>query len=126
MPLGAECGLVQAEVYKNSHFPGKRNDKILYYGCSNYYFETEQDGGSKKYSQSKEHLPNPIIQIGLFVDGDGIPLDFSLFSGNANGQTSLKPLEQKVPGDFGYQKFIYCSDAELYPQNRLEDVYRTL
>ena len=111
--LGAECDLIQAEAYKNSHFLGKRNDKVLYYDCSNYYFEIEQENGNKKYGKSKEHRPNPIIQMGLFMDGDGIPLAFSLFPGNANEQTSLKPLEKKVLGDFGCQKFIYCSDAGL-------------
>lgn len=111
--LGAECDMTQAEVYKNSHFMGERNDKNLYYDCSNYYFEIEQEDGSKKYGKSKEHRPNPIIQMGLFMDGDGIPLAFSLFPGNANEQTSLKPLEKKVLGEFGCQKFIYCSDAGL-------------
>jgi len=111
--LGNECDFIQAEVYRNSHFFGKRNDKVLYYDCSNYYFEIEQEDGSKKYGKSKEHRPNPIIQMGLFMDGDGIPLAFSLFPGNANEQTSLKPLEKKVIRDFGCQKFIYCSDAGL-------------
>ena len=111
--LGAECDMIQAEVYKNSHFLGQRNDKILYYDCTNYYFEIEQEDGSKKYGKGKEHRPNPIIQMGLFMDGDGIPLAFSLFPGNANEQTSLKPLERKVLRDFGCQKFIYCSDAGL-------------
>ena len=111
--LGAECDMIQAEVYKNSHFLGQRNDKILYYDCTNYYFEIEQEDGSKKYGKGKEHRPNPIIQMGLFMDGDGIPLAFSLFPGNANEQTSLKPLEKKVLRDFGCQKFIYCSDAGL-------------
>jgi transposase len=92
---------------------GKRNDKILYYDCTNYFFEIEQEDGEKKYGKSKEHRPNPIIQMGLFMDGDGIPLAFSLFPGNANEQTSLKPLEQKVIREFGCQKFIYCSDAGL-------------
>ena len=95
--LGAECDLIQAELYKNSHFLGARNDKVLYYDCSNYYFEIEQEDGNKKYGKSKEHRPNPIIQMGLFMDGDGIPLAFSTFAGNANEQTSL----------------IYCSDAGL-------------
>lgn len=111
--LGNECDLIQSDVYKNSHFLGSRNDKVLYYDCSNYYFEIEQEDGSKKYGKSKEHRPNPIIQMGLFMDGDGIPLAFSLFPGNANEQTSLKPLEKKVLGEFGCQKFIYCSDAGL-------------
>ena len=111
--LGSECDLIQTEVYKNSHFLGERNDKVLYYDCTNYYFEIEQEDGSKKYGKSKEHRPNPILQMGLFMDGDGIPLSFSLFPGNANEQTSLKPLEKKVLNEFGCQKFIYCSDAGL-------------
>ena len=111
--LGNECDLIQSEVYKNSHFIGKRNDKVLYYDCTNFYFETEQEDGDKKYGKSKEHRPNPIIQMGLFMDGDGIPLAFSLFPGNTNEQKSLKPLAQKIIRDFGCQKFIYCSDAGL-------------
>lgn len=111
--LADHCDLIQAEVYKNSNFLMKRTDKILYYDCSNYYFEIEQEEGSRKYGKSKEHRPNPIVQMGLFVDGDGIPLAFSLFPGNQNEQTSLKPLEQKILQEFGHQKFIYCSDAGL-------------
>lgn len=111
--LGTKCDFIQSEVYKNSHFIGSRNDKILYYDCTNYYFEIEQEDGDKKYGKSKEHRPNPIIQMGMFMDGDGIPLAFSLFPGNTNEQKSLKPLEQQVIQDFGCQKFIYCSDAGL-------------
>ena len=111
--LGNECDLIQSEVYKNSHFIGSRNDKVLYYDCTNYYFEIEQEDGNKKYGKSKEHRPNPIIQMGLFMDGGGIPLAFSLFPGNTNEQKSLKPLEEKVIREFGCQKFIYCSDAGL-------------
>ena len=115
--LGNECDFIQSEVYKNSHFIGSRNDKILYYDCTNYYFEIEQEDGDKKYGKCKEHRPNPIIQMGMFMDGDGIPLAFSLFPGNMNEQKSLKPLEQKVLQDFGCQKFIYCSDAGLGSEN---------
>ena len=111
--LGNECDLIQSEVYKNSHLLGKRNDKILYYDCTNYFFEIEQEDGDRKYGKSKEHRPNPIIQMGMFMDGDGIPLAFFLFPGNANEQTSLKPLEEKILQDFGCTKFIYCSDAGL-------------
>ena len=115
--LGNECDFIQSEVYKNSHFLGARNDKILYYDCTNYYFEIEQEDGNKKFGKSKEHRPNPIMQMGMFMDGDGLPLAFSLFAGNANEQTSLKPLEQKVLNEFGCQKFIYCSDAGLGSEN---------
>lgn len=111
--LGNECDFIQSEVYKNSHLLGKRNDTILYYDCTNYFFEIEQEDGDRKYGKGKEHRPNPIIQMGMFMDGDGIPLAFSLFPGNANEQTSLKPLEERVLKDFGCTKFIYCSDAGL-------------
>ena len=115
--LAEECDFIQSETYKNSFFLGKRNDKVLYYDCTNYYFEIEQEDGIKKYGKSKEHRPNPIIQMGMFVDGDGIPLAFSLFPGNSNEQTSLKPLEQKILQQFGCKKFIYCCDAGLASEN---------
>lgn len=111
--LAKEMDFIQAEVYKNSFFLGNRNDRILYYDCTNYYFEIEQEDGDKKYGKSKEHRPNPIIQMGLFTDGDGLPLAFSLFPGNQNEQKSLKPLETKILQQFGCEKFIYCSDAGL-------------
>ena len=111
--LAKECDLIQSETYKNSHLLGKRNDKILFYDCTNYYFEIEDEDGIKKYGKSKEHRPNPIVQMGMFMDGDGIPLAFSLFPGNANEQTSIKPLEEKILNEFDCQKFIYCSDAGL-------------
>ena len=65
--LAKESDFIQAEVYKNSFFLGNRNDKVLYYDCTNYYFEIEQEDGDKKYGKSKEHRPNPIIQMGLFT-----------------------------------------------------------
>ncbi len=111
--LAKNCDLIQSEVYKNSRILMKRNDRILYYDCSNYYFELEQEDAFRKYGKSKEHRPNPIVQMGLFIDGDGIPLAFSLFPGNQNEQTSLKPLEEKILREFGHEKFIYCSDAGL-------------
>ena len=111
--MAEESDFIQEELYRNSNFVHPRNKKILYYDCTNYYFEIEQEDGDKKYGKCKEHRPNPIIQMGLFMDGDGIPLAFSLFPGNANEQTSLKPLEEKVLSEFGCQKFIYCSDAGL-------------
>ncbi len=111
--LAKELDFIQSEVYKNTNYFGKRNDRILYYDCSNFYFEIEQEDGNKKYGKSKEHRPNPIVQMGLFIDGDGIPLAFSIFAGNQNEQKSLKPLETKILQDFGHDKFIYCSDAGL-------------
>lgn len=111
--IASESDFIQSELYKNSITLSKRNDKILYYDCTNYFFEIEQEDGIKQYGPSKEHRPNPIVEMGLFMDGDGIPLAFSIHSGNTNEQTTLKPLEQQLLKDFELSKFIVCTDAGL-------------
>lgn len=111
--LAEEMDYIQAEVYKNSNFVINRNNRILYYDCSNFYFEIEQADELRKYGKSKEHRPNPIVQMGLFMDGDGIPIAFDLFDGASNEQPSLKPLEKKLLKDFGFERFVVCTDAGL-------------
>ena len=111
--LAEESDFIQEELYKNSNFIHPRNSRILYYDCTNYYFEIEAEDGIKKYGKSKEHRPNPIITMGLFMDADGIPLAFDIFSGNQNEQLTLKPIEKKVIKDFNCSEFIFCSDAGL-------------
>lgn len=111
--IASEGDFIQAELYKNSRKLAKRNDKVLYYDCTNYYFEIEQEEDDKRYGASKEHRPNPIVQMGLFIDGDGIPLAFSLGRGNQNEQETLQPLEKKILKDFSLSKFIVCTDAGL-------------
>lgn len=111
--MAGESDLIQAELYKNSNFVHPRNKKVLYYDCTNYYFEIEQEDELRRYGKSKEHRPNPIVAMGLFMDADGIPLAFDIFPGNQNEQTTLKPLESKVIKDFGCSEFIFCSDAGL-------------
>ena len=111
--LAQEMDYIQSEVYKNSNFVVSRNNRVLYYDCSNFYFEIEQADEFRKYGKSKEHRPNPLVQMGLFMDGDGIPITFDLFDGASNEQPSLKPLEQKLLRDFGFTKFVVCTDAGL-------------
>ena len=111
--IAKEKDFIQAELYKNSLQNGKRNDKILYYDCTNYYFEIEHESGMRKYGISKEHRPNPIVEMGLFMDGDGIPLAFCLHDGNTNEQKTLQPLEEQIINDFGNSKFVVCTDAGL-------------
>lgn len=111
--LAEEMDFIQAEVYKNSNFVIERNNRVLYYDCSNFYFEIEQADDLRRYGKSKEHRPNPIVQMGLMMDGDGIPIAFDLFDGSSNEQPSLKPLEQKVIKDFGFDRFVVCTDAGL-------------
>lgn len=111
--IAEESDFIQEELYSNSNFVHPRNKKILYYDCTNYYFEIEQDDDFRKYGKSKENRPNPIVTMGLFMDADGIPLAFDVFPGNQNEQTTLKPLETKIIRDFACSEFIFCSDAGL-------------
>lgn len=104
---------IQAELYKNSSAVLPRNTGILYYDCTNYFFEIEEESNIRKYGVSKEHRPNPIVQMGLFMDGNGIPLAFCINPGNTNEQNTLLPLEKKIIKDFGQSKIIVCTDAGL-------------
>ena len=111
--VGEETDFIQAELYKRSTKVIERKTGVLYYDCTNYFFEIEQEDGLKQYGYSKEHRPNPIVQMGLFMDGDGLPLAFSIQEGNTNEQTTLKPLEKKIFRDFELSKFVVCTDAGL-------------
>ena len=111
--LAEESDFIQSELYRNSNYIHPRNKRILYYDCTNYYFEIEEESGLKRYGKSKEHRPNPIVTMGLFMDADGIPMAFDIFPGNQNEQTTLRPLEAKILQDFGCSEFIFCSDAGL-------------
>ena len=111
--MAEESDYIQEELYRNSNFVHHRNSKILYYDCTNYYFEIEEESGDKQYGKNKEHRPNPIVTMGLFMDADGIPLAFDIFPGNQNEQLTLKPMETKVIKDFDCSEFIFCSDAGL-------------
>ena len=111
--MAEESDFIQEELYYNSNFVHPRSQKVLYYDCTNYYFEIEQDDDFRKYGKSKENRPNPIVTMGLFMDADGIPLAFDVFPGNQNEQTTLKPLETKIIRDFACSGFVFCSDAGL-------------
>lgn len=111
--IAKENDFFQAELYKNSQNVINRKKEVLYYDCTNYYFEIEDEDDFRKYGVSKEHRPNPIVQMGMFMDADGIPLAFSLFDGNQNEQPSMSPLEKKIIKDFDASDFIVCTDAGL-------------
>lgn len=111
--LADESDYIQSDLYRNSNFLHARNKSVLYYDCTNFFFEIEQEDELRKYGKSKEHRPSPIVELGLFMDADGFPLAFDIYPGNQNEQTTLKPLEQKVIRDFECSKFIFCSDSGL-------------
>lgn len=100
----------------------KRNTKVLYYDCTNYFFEIELEDeddleqdkkGLRKYGKNKENRPLPIVEMGLFIDGSGFPLAFNINPGNTNEQTTLRPLEKQIMKDFELSKFLVCTDAGL-------------
>ena len=111
--IANETENIESAVYKNSLNVVNRNTKILYYDCTNYFFEIEEAEGIKQYGKSKENRPLPIVQMGLFMDGDGFPLAFVIDSGNTNEQVTLKPLEKQIIKDFELSKFVVCTDAGL-------------
>ena len=111
--LADNSDFIQAELYKRSKKLVKRNTGVLFYDCTNYFFELKHEDGLKQYGPSKEHRPNPIVQMGLFMDKSGIPLAFCINPGNQNEQLSLKPLEQQIMRDFELSKFVVCTDAGL-------------
>lgn len=111
--IAKESDFIQAELYKNSLRVIDRNSHILYYDCTNFFFEIEQESGFRQYGISKEHRPNPIVQMGLFMDGNGIPLAFNIFKGNTNEQVTLAPLEKRILKDFELSKLVVCTDAGL-------------
>nr|WP_257795271.1 hypothetical protein [Streptococcus pneumoniae] len=94
----------------------QRQTEVLYYDCTNFYFEIEaedEEGLLRQYGPSKEHRPNPIVEMGLFMDKQGIPLAFCIHPGNTNEQTTLKPLERKIVKEYKASKFVVCTDAGL-------------
>ena len=111
--LAEESDRIQAALYKNSQKILERRKDILYYDCTNYYFEVEEDDDLRRHGKSKQNQPLPLVGMGLFMDHDGIPLAFDIFPGNKNEQPTLKPLEKKILKDFGLEQIIVCTDAGL-------------
>ena len=111
--LAKEKDYIEAEIYNNSTKVIKRNTGILYYDCTNFFFEIEEADGLKQYGKSKENRPNPIIQMGLFMDGNGLPLAFNITPGNTNEQPTLIPIEKRIMKDFKLSNFVVCTDAGL-------------
>jgi len=113
-------------LYKKSSSVVKRDSSVLYYDCTNFYFECEQADedfvnevtgeaikGMRQYGVSKEHRPNPIVEMGLLMDRNGIPITMCLHPGNTSEQLTAVPLEKEVLKTLDGSKFIYCADAGL-------------
>lgn len=108
-----EIDYIQSQLFENSRKVINRKTDVIYYDCSNFFFETEQSEGLKQYGCSKEHRPNPIVQLGLFMDGSGYPLAFCVHSGNTSETQTMIPLEEKIVQNYSLSKFIVCTDAAM-------------
>ena len=111
--LAEESDYIQSRLFKNSAAIQKRNTQVIYYDCTNFYFEIDAAEDDKQFGKSKENRPLPIVGMGLFMDMDGIPISFSIYPGNRNEQMTMIPLEKKMLEKFDMSKFIVCTDAGL-------------
>lgn len=115
-----------SHLFEQSNNVIKRDNSVCYFDCTNYYFEIEHEDddyidevtgevfeGIRKYGPSKQHQPAPLVQMGLFMDKQGIPISMCISSGSTNEQKCAIPLEEKMVKMFRNKKFIYCADAGL-------------
>ena len=111
--LAKEMTPLQKSLYEATKKELSRRTGVIYYDCTNYYFEIEKEDSLRRYGKSKEHRPNPIVQMGMFMDADGLPLAFCINPGNTSEQQTLKPLEEILANEFDLSEFVVCTDAGL-------------
>ena len=111
--IAGESDYIQSRLFKNSAAVSDRRTGVIYYDCTNFYFEIEQAEDDKQYGPGKEHRPLPIVEMGLFMDTDGIPIAFGIYPGNENEQNTMIPLEKKMLEKFDLSEFVVCTDAGL-------------
>ena len=111
--IAEESDYIQSRLFKNSTAIKNRNTQVIYYDCTNFYFEIDSAEDDKQFGKSKENRPLPIVGMGLFMDMDGIPISFSIYPGNRNEQMTMIPLEKKMLEKFDMSKFVVCTDAGL-------------
>lgn len=117
-------------LFDNSKNIVKRDTSVMYYDCTNYFFETEKPDeeivdevtgeiilGLRQFGISKENKTSPIVEMGLIMDSRGIPISMCIHPGNTNEQLTAVPLEKEVIKMTGNKKFIYCADAGLGSYN---------
>lgn len=113
--LNNELDYIQKELYANSKSVVDRNTKIMYFDCTNYYFDINEETELQKYGKGKDHKPKPLVGMGLFMDGNGLPIAMNIFPGNENETKHLIPLQEKIAKDFNLEdkKTIICTDAAM-------------
>ena len=113
--LNNELDYIQKEIYNNSKSVINRNTRIIYFDCTNYYFDINEEDNLRKYGKGKDHKPNPLVGMGLFMDGNGLPIAMNIYPGNESETKHLIPLQEKMEKDFALfnKKTIICTDAAM-------------
>jgi len=113
--LADNMDYIQESLFNNSKKVINRNSRVIYYDCTNYFFEIDNEDDIRKYGINKQHQPKPQVGMGLFMDGDGLPLSCNIYPGNMNEQKTLIPEENKIVNNFKLNntKIILCTDAGL-------------
>ena len=113
--LNSDLNYIQKELYNNSKSIIDRNTRIMYFDCTNYYFEINEEDDFRKYGKGKDHKPNPLVGMGLLMDGNGFPIATVIYPGNESETKKLIPLQEDVIKDFNLEneKTIICTDAAM-------------
>lgn len=113
--LNNEMDYIQEKLFENSLNTLNRNSRVIYFDCTNYYFEIDDEDDLKKYGINKQHQPKPQVGMGLFMDGDGIPLAMNIYSGNESETKQLLPTENKIVDKFKLKdsRIVICTDAAM-------------
>lgn len=113
--LNNDLDYIQKELYNNSKAIVDRNTKIMYFDCTNYYFDINEETDFQKYGHGKDGKAKPLVGMGLFMDGHGLPIAMNLFPGNENETKHLIPLQEEISKEFNLEdeQTIICTDAAM-------------
>lgn len=110
---------LQQHIYEHIQEEYKPNNECVFYDVTNYYFEIDDNDDFRKKGVCKEHRPNPIVQMGLFMDSLGLPMNYKLFEGNKNDCLTLKPMIQELQKNYAVGRVIVVADKGLNTGNNI-------
>lgn len=113
--LNNELDYIQKEIYNNSKSVINRDTRIMYFDCTNYYFDINEETEIQKYGKGKDGKAKPLVGMGLFMDGNGLPIAMNIYPGNENETKHLIPLQEKIEKDFDLEnkQTVICTDAAM-------------
>ena len=113
--LNSNLDYIQKQLYSNSKSVVDRNTKIMYFDCTNYYFDINEETELQKYGHGKDGKAKPLVGMGLFMDGNGLPIAMNIFPGSDSETKQLIPLQKQIANDFDLEdkKTIICTDAAM-------------